>query len=53
MSLTALTSAEISLPAEAELVIRDPSGKTIYTEPMSSRAREQRETCEGEAEGPA
>ncbi len=35
-----------------ELLIRTPTGKTVFTEKLASRARTTREACEGEAEGP-
>jgi hypothetical protein len=36
----------------SELVVRDPSGKTIVRENLTRLGREATETCEGEAEGP-
>ena len=45
--------AYIALPAvPSELLVRTPSGKTITTEKLPVSAREVKETCEGEAEGP-
>jgi hypothetical protein len=34
----------------AEVLVRSPAGKTIAVERFAQRAREARETCEGEAE---
>jgi hypothetical protein len=46
--------AYIALPGvPSEIIVRSPSGKTIATERLGAAAREARETCEGEAEGPA
>jgi hypothetical protein len=45
--------AYIALPAvPSELLVRTPTGKTVFTENLTGRARDTRETCEGEAEGP-
>jgi hypothetical protein len=45
--------AYIALPSlPSELLVRTPAGRTILTEKLTRRAREARETCEGEAEGP-
>ncbi len=45
--------AYIALPTVPnELLVRTPTGKTVFTEKLASRARTTRETCEGEAEGP-
>jgi hypothetical protein len=45
--------AYIALPAvPSELLVRTPTGKTIFTEKLASRALTAKETCEGEAEGP-
>ncbi len=45
--------AYIALPAmPSELLVRTPAGKTVFTEKLAGRARELKETCEGEAEGP-
>ena len=35
-----------------EILVRAPSGKTVISENLSRAAREGRETCEGESEGP-
>ena len=44
----------IALPAvPSELLVRTPNGKTVFTEKLADRARNARETCEGEAEGPS
>jgi hypothetical protein len=44
--------AYIALPAvPVELLVRSRSGKVVARESLSRRAREARETCEGEAEG--
>jgi hypothetical protein len=44
--------AYIALPAvPSELLVRTPSGKIVTRENLSRRARDARETCEGEAEG--
>jgi hypothetical protein len=44
--------AYIALPtAPSEVLVRTPSGKIVAKEDLSGRAREARETCEGEAEG--
>jgi hypothetical protein len=46
--------AYIPLPAvPSEVLVRTPAGKTVFTENLASRAREAKETCEGEAEGRA
>jgi hypothetical protein len=37
----------------SEVLVRSPSGKTLSVEKLTRRAREARETCEGEAEPPA
>lgn len=34
-----------------EILVRTPAGKTVFTEKLTRRAHEARETCEGEAEG--
>jgi hypothetical protein len=45
--------AYIALPAvPSEVLVRTSGGKTIFTEKLDRRARESKETCEGEAEGP-
>jgi hypothetical protein len=45
--------AYVALPAvPSELLVRTPAGKTVFTEKLAGRARELKETCEGEAEGP-
>lgn len=45
--------AYIALPAvPSELLVRTPTGKTVFTERLAGRALETKETCEGEAEGP-
>ena len=45
--------AYIALPAlPSEVLVRTPTGKTVLTENLAHRAREAKETCEGEAEGP-
>jgi hypothetical protein len=45
--------AYIALPAVPnELLVRTPTGKTIFTEKLAGRALTAKETCEGEAEGP-
>jgi hypothetical protein len=45
--------AYIALPAmPSELLVRTPAGKTIFIEKLAGRARNVKETCEGEAEGP-
>ena len=45
--------AYIALPTvPSELLVRTPAGKTVFTEDLADRARETKETCEGEAEGP-
>jgi len=45
--------AYIALPAlPSEVLVRTPTGKTVLTENLANRAREAKETCEGEAEGP-
>jgi hypothetical protein len=36
----------------SEVLVRTPTGKTVLTENLTDRAREAKETCEGEAEGP-
>lgn len=44
--------AYIALPAlPSEVLVRTPTGKTIFTENLAHPAREAKETCEGEAEG--
>jgi hypothetical protein len=44
--------AYIALPAvPEELLVRTPTGKTVFTEKLAARAGEVKETCEGEAEG--
>lgn len=44
--------AYIPLPAvPSEVLVRTPIGKTVLTENLAHRAREAKETCEGEAEG--
>jgi hypothetical protein len=35
----------------SEVLVRTPTGKTVLTENLTHRAREAKETCEGEAEG--
>jgi len=35
----------------SEVLVRTPTGKTVFTENLAHRAREAKETCEGEAEG--
>jgi hypothetical protein len=35
----------------SEVLVRTPTGKTVFTENLANRAREVKETCEGEAEG--
>jgi len=35
----------------SEVLVRNPTGKTVLTENLAHRAREAKETCEGEAEG--
>jgi hypothetical protein len=46
--------AYIALPAiPGEVIVRSPRGKTVHAERFAGQAREVRETCEGEAEGPA
>ena len=35
----------------SEVLVRTPAGTTVLTENLAHRAREARETCEGEAEG--
>ena len=35
----------------SEVLVRTPTGKTVFTENLANRASEARETCEGEAEG--
>jgi hypothetical protein len=35
----------------SEVLVRTPAGKTVFTENLARRAREAKETCEGEAEG--
>jgi hypothetical protein len=46
--------AYIALPAlPSEVIVRSPTGKTVHAERFAGQAREARETCEGEAEGPA
>jgi hypothetical protein len=37
----------------SEVIVRTPSGKTVFTEKLAALARETKETCEGEAEGPS
>jgi hypothetical protein len=37
----------------SEVLVRTPSGKTVFTEKLAGLAREAAETCEGEAEGPS
>ncbi len=45
--------AYIALPAmPSELLVRTPNGKTIFIEKLAGQARNVKETCEGEAEGP-
>jgi hypothetical protein len=45
--------AYIALPAlPSEVLVRTPAGKTVLTENLARPAREDKETCEGEAEGP-
>ena len=42
----------IALPAmPSELLVRTPNGKAVFTEKLADRARNAKETCEGEAEG--
>jgi hypothetical protein len=36
----------------SELLVRTPTGKTVFSEKLAGRARTAKETCEGEAEGP-
>ncbi len=36
-----------------EILVRTPAGKTMFAEKLTRRAHEDREICEGEAEGPA
>ncbi len=44
--------AYIALAAvPSEVLVRTPAGKTVLTENLAHRAREAKETCEGEAEG--
>jgi len=44
----------IALPAlPNEVLVRTPTGKTVFTEKLARPAREARETCEGEAEAPS
>jgi hypothetical protein len=44
--------AYIALPAlPSEVLVRTPTGKTVFTENLARSAREAKETCEGEAEG--
>ena len=46
--------AYIALPAvPTEVIVRSPSGKAVFTERLGREAREEKEFCEGEAEGPA
>lgn len=46
--------AYIALSAvPSEVLLRNPAGKTVFTERLTHPAREVRETCEGEAEGSA
>jgi hypothetical protein len=46
--------AYIALPGvPSEVIVRSPSGESIATERLAGQTREARETCEGEAEGPA
>ncbi|MGN6373316.1 MAG: hypothetical protein ACTHM1_10050 [Solirubrobacteraceae bacterium] len=42
--------ASVSQPEE--VLVRSPSGKILLNEDLSGAAREGRETCEGESEGP-
>jgi hypothetical protein len=43
--------AYIALPAlPSEVIVRAPDGRTVFTKSYRRRAREVRETCEGEAE---
>lgn len=42
--------ASVSQPEE--ILVRSPNGKTLMNEDRSRTAREGRETCEGESEGP-
>jgi hypothetical protein len=45
--------AYIVLPAvPTEVIVRAPSGKTLSIERLAPEAREEKEFCEGEAEGP-
>ena len=37
----------------SELLVRAPNGKTVFAEKLAGRARNIKETCEGEAEGPS
>jgi hypothetical protein len=37
----------------SEVLVRTPSGKTVFTEHLARLARETAETCEGEAEDPS
>jgi hypothetical protein len=43
----------VSVGQPEEIVVRAPSGKTVMSENRAVRAREGRETCEGESEGPS
>jgi hypothetical protein len=46
--------AYIALPAlPSDVIVRSPKGKTVAVERFAGQARDARETCEGEAEGPA
>jgi hypothetical protein len=46
--------AYVALPAvPSEVIVRTPKGKTVFTEKLAGKGREAKETCEGEAEGPA
>jgi hypothetical protein len=36
-----------------EVIVRSPDGKIVQTEDLSTRAKETRETCEGESEEPS
>jgi hypothetical protein len=45
--------AYIALPSlPSEVLVRTPAGRTLFTEDLARPAREAKETCEGEAEGP-
>jgi hypothetical protein len=46
--------AYLALPAlPTEVIVRSPKGKTVFARKLAHQSREARETCEGEAEGPA